>query len=99
MHCWPLAVFYNILDISSYSAYILFNIRLPAQGIDNSSHARFKFLCSLGEQLLKPNMFLRARYPNGLNLPTKKALKAFDVAVANQKIQRHDEAPQKQQCQ
>ena len=26
------------------------------QGIDNSSCAHFKFLCSLGEQLLKPNM-------------------------------------------
>ena len=87
------------MDISAYSAYVLFNIRLPAQGIDHSSHARFKFLCSLGEQLLKPNMFLRARYPNDLTLPTKKALKAFDVAVVSQKIQRHDEPPQKQQCQ
>ena len=78
-----LAVFYNILDISAYNAYFLFNIRPPAQGTDNSSRARFKLLCSLGEQLLKPNMFLRVRYPNGLNLPTKNALKAFGVAVAN----------------
>ena len=88
-------MFYNILDISAYSAYVLFNIRLPAQGIDHSSHARFKFLCSLGEQLLKPNMPLRARYSNGLNLPTKNALKVFGVAVASQKIQKRDEPPQK----
>ena len=67
-HRWSLAVFYNILDISAYNAYILFNIRPPAQGIDNSSRARFKFLCSLGEQLLKPDMLLRTRYPNGLVL-------------------------------
>ena len=58
-------------------------------------YARFKFLCSLGEQLLKPNMPLRARYPNGLNLQTKNALKVFGVAVASQKIQRRDEPPQK----
>ena len=75
-YCWPLAVFYN-MDISAYNAYILFNIRPPAQGFDNYSLARFKFLCSLGEQLLKPNMLLRARYPNGLNLPTKNALQVL----------------------
>ena len=98
-YLWPLAMFYNILDILAYNAYLLFKIRPPAQGIDNSSRARFNCLCSLGEQLLKPNMLLRARYPNGLNLPTKNALKVFGVAVANQKIQRRDEPPQKRRCQ
>ena len=44
---WP--VFYNILDITAYDACVLFNMRPPAPGIDNSSRARFKFLCSLGE--------------------------------------------------
>ena len=99
MYRWPLAVFYNILNISAYNAYVLLKTCPPAQGIDNSSRARFKFLYSLGEQLLKPNILLRARYPNGLNLPTKNALKVFGVAVANQKFQRHDEPPQKRQCQ
>ena len=98
-HHWPLAVFYNILDISAYNAYVLFNIRRPEQGIDNSSRAPFKFLCSLNEQLLKPKMIFRARYPNGLDLPTKNALKVYGVAVASQKIQRRDEPPQKQRCQ
>ena len=42
-------------------------------------------LCSLGEQLLKRNMLLRARYPNGLNLPTKNAIKVFGVAVASKR--------------
>ena len=46
---WPLAVFYNILDISADNDYVFFNIRPSAQGIDNSSRAHFKFLCSLGE--------------------------------------------------
>ena len=27
------------MDISAYNAYVLFNIRPPAQGVDNSSHA------------------------------------------------------------
>ena len=96
---WPLAVFYNILDISAYNTYVLFKIRPPAQGIDTYSRTRFKFFCSLGEQLLKPNMLLRVRCPNGLNLPIKNALKVFGVAVANQKIQRRDEPPQKRRCQ
>ena len=88
-------MFYNILDISAYNACVVFNRRPPTQGIDNSSRASFKFLCSLGEQLLKPNMPLGARYPDGLNLRTKNALKVFGVAVASQKIQRRDEPPQK----
>ena len=94
-HCWPLTVLYNILDISANNAYVLFNIRPLAQGIDNSSRARVKFLCSLGEQLLKPNMLLRACYPSGMNLPSKNALKKFGVAVASQKTQKRDEPPQK----
>ena len=98
-HRWSLAVFYNMLDISAYNVYVLFNIHPPAQGVDNSSRVRFKFLCSLGDQLLKPNMLLRACYPNGLNLPTKNALKVFGVAVVSQKIQRRDEPPPKWWCQ
>ena len=96
---WPLAVFYNIVDISAYNAYVLFSIRPPVPGIDHSSRARFKYLCPLGEQLLKPNMLLRALYLNGLNLPTKNVLEVFGVAVVSQKIQRRDEPPQKQRCQ
>ena len=44
-------------------------------------------------------MLLRARYPNGLNLPTKNAFQVFGAAVANQKIQRRDGPPQKRGCQ
>ena len=50
-HRWPLAVLYDMLDISAYTTYLLFKIRPPAQGIDNSSRARFKFLCSFGDLL------------------------------------------------
>ena len=78
-------MFYNILDTPAFNACVLFIIRPPVQGIDNSSGARFKFVCSFGEQLLKPNMLLRARYPNGLSLPTKNALKVFGVAVASKR--------------
>ena len=82
---------YRPTMLTFYSRYALLR-----KVLDNSSHARFKFLCSLGEQLLKPNMLLRACYPNGLNLPTKNALKVFGVVVLNQKIQKRDEPPQKQ---
>ena len=56
MFRWPSAVFYNILDILAYITCVLFNTRLSAQGIDSSSRVCFKFLCSFGEQLLKPNI-------------------------------------------
>ena len=44
-------------------------------------------------------MLLRAQHPNGLNLPTKNALKAFHINVATQKVDRVDEPPQKRRCQ
>ena len=84
------------MDISAYNAYVLIKKHPPARGIDNFSGAHFKFLCFLGEQLLKPNMLFRVGHPNGCNLLTKNV---FGVAVANQKIKRRDEPPQKQRCQ
>ena len=87
----PLTVFYNILDISANNAYILCQMRPPVAGKDGSSRARFKFLCVLGDELIKPNMQLRAQYPKGLNLPTTNAIRAFSIQITNQKIQRLDE--------
>ena len=55
----------------------------PVAGKDGSSCDCFKLLCTLGEELIKPNMQLRAQYPNGLNLPTRNAIKAFGVQITN----------------
>ena len=83
---WLLAVFYNILDLWAYNAFVLHKLRpsvLP--GINTTSRARFRFLCALGEQLIKPNMLNRAQYPNSLNAPTVQALEALSVAIGPQK--------------
>ena len=90
---WPLAVFYNILDISAYNAFVLYKIRPPLEGMDMSSCVRFKFLCFLGEKLIKPNMQLSAQYPNGLNLVSVNAMKTFNVPIAQKRQQRQDEPP------
>ena len=97
-YCWPLVVFYNILDISAYNAYVLYQMQPPGAGKDGSSRARFKFLCALGEELIKANMQLRARYLKDLNLPTTNTIKALSIHITNQKIQRLDEPPQKACC-
>ena len=54
-------------------------MRPPVADKNVSCRARFKFLCVFGEELIKPNMQLRVQYPNGLNLPTTNAIKAFDI--------------------
>ena len=97
-YCWPLVVFYNILDISAYNAYVLYQMQPPGAGKDGSSRARFKFLCTLGEELIKANMQLRARYLKDLNLPTTNTVKALSIHITNQKFQRLDEPPQKTCC-
>ena len=64
-----------------------------------TSCAQFRFLCALGEQLIKPNMLNRAQYPNGLNAPTVRALEALSVATGPQKqAQTLDGPPQKKRC-
>ena len=34
MKCWPVAVFYNILDTAAYNAYVLFKLRPPSTGFN-----------------------------------------------------------------
>ena len=79
---WLLAVFYNILDLLAYNAFVLYKLRPPVNMI---SRARFQFLCALGERMIKPNILNRAQYPNGLNAPTFRALEALSVAIGPQK--------------
>ena len=78
---------------------MLFKLRAPSQGKTDVFHARFKFLRLLGEQLLKPNILLRAQYPNGLNRSTKDAIKTVGVDLRSQRIQQSAEPPRKRRCQ
>ena len=50
---------------------MLIKLRLPAQGKNYAFRARIKFLCLFGEQLLKPNMLLRAQYPRKMDRKVK----------------------------
>ena len=87
-YCWSLALFYNSLNISTYNAYVLYQMRPLVADKDGSSRAYLKFLCAFSEEIIKPNMYLRAQHPNRLSLPTKNAIKAFSIQIINQKIQR-----------
>ena len=70
----------------------------PVADKDGSSCARFTFLCAFSEELVKTNMQF-AQYSNGLNLSMRNTSKAFGIQITNQKIQNHDEPPQKRCCQ
>ena len=97
---WQLAVFSNILDLSAYNAIVLYKLQPPVVlGINMTYRARFRFLCALGKQLIKPNMLNRAQYPNGLNAPTVRALEALSVAIGPQKQARAlNGPPQRKRC-
>ena len=70
------------ITLSVYNAFVLYKLRPPVvPGINITSRARFRFLCSLGEQLIKPNMLNSAQYPNGLNATTVRTLEAHSVAI------------------
>ena len=97
---WRLAVFYNILDLLAYNAFVLYKLWPPVvPGINMISHAWLGFLYALEEQLIKPNMLQRAQYTNDLNVPTIRALEALSVAIDPQNQARAlDGLPQKKHC-
>ena len=97
---WPLVVFYNILDLLAYNAFVLYKLPPSVEpGINLISRARFRFLCEVGKQVIKPNILKRAQYPNGLKAPTVRALEVLSVAIAPQKQARALDGPsQKKLC-
>ena len=82
--CWPQAVFYNILDIAAYNAFVLFKLRPPAQSSNFKKRARYKFLSMLGVALIKPNIIDRSQLTVGLHATTTQAIQAFGVETQPQ---------------
>ena len=82
---WLCSVFYNILALLTYNAFVLYKLQPPVVlGLSMTSRARFQLLCALDEQLIKPNKLNRTHYPNRLNVPTVRALEALDRKVRQQ---------------
>ena len=85
---WPLAVFYNILDIAAYNSYVLFKLLPSSTGFNLNHRARYKFLKMLGETMIKPSMVTRSKLATDLNLSTTMAFQAFNLEVKPQGNQR-----------
>ena len=85
---WPMAVFYNILDIAAYNSYVLFKLLPPSAGFNLNHRARYKFLKVLGETMIKPSMVTRSQLATDLNLSTTMAFQAFNLEVKPQGNQR-----------
>ncbi|XP_076607948.1 uncharacterized protein LOC143333663 [Chaetodon auriga] len=61
-HRWPLAMFYNMLDVSAYNAFVLWT-RVDPQWKGGAPHKRRLFLEELGKALVSPLMQERQRLP------------------------------------
>ncbi|XP_070836495.1 large ribosomal subunit protein uL3 isoform X1 [Chaetodon trifascialis] len=61
-HRWPLAVFYNMLDVSAYNAFVLWT-HVDPQWNGGASHKRRLFLEELGKAMVNPLMQERQRLP------------------------------------
>ena len=51
--CWPLTVFYNMLDVSAYNSFVLWREMAPSWN-QGKSHRRRLFLEELGRELVTP---------------------------------------------
>ena len=66
---WCMVVFYIIVDIVLYNAYVLYQIQPAQAGKKNFRRERFKFLLKI--ELEKPLMLQRAEDPIALQQKTK----------------------------
>ena len=97
-----MAVFYNIVDIGSYNAYVLYQIRLHQAAKKSIHRERFKILLEMGEKLIKPLMLQRAERSIGFQQKTETEMQCFDVdiTVAQTAVRRQprDESTKKKRC-
>ncbi|KRZ08871.1 PiggyBac transposable element-derived protein 4 [Trichinella zimbabwensis] len=59
---WPLVIFYNIIDVSAYNAYVLWTEKHPTWNAGRL-HKRRLFLEELGKALVQPEMMRRKTLP------------------------------------
>lgn len=71
---WPVAFFYNMLDISAMASYVIYNYLRP----NDKTDARRKFLHLLCEQLVTPQAEKRSSIPRvAAQFATKHAIQGF----------------------
>ncbi|XP_053171655.1 piggyBac transposable element-derived protein 4-like [Scomber japonicus] len=71
---WPLVVFHNLIDVSSYNAFVIWR-ELNPSWLSGKRNKRRVFLERLGKQLVAPLIRRRARFP--------RTVAAADVVRAN----------------
>ncbi|KRZ81405.1 PiggyBac transposable element-derived protein 4, partial [Trichinella sp. T8] len=59
---WPLVIFYNIIDVYAYNAYVLWTEKHPAWNVGRL-HKRRLFVEELGKTLVQPEMMMRKTLP------------------------------------
>ncbi|KRY44280.1 PiggyBac transposable element-derived protein 4 [Trichinella britovi] len=59
---WPLVIFYNIIDVSAYNAYVLWTEKHPTWNA-RRLHKRRLFVEELGKPLVQPEMMRRKTLP------------------------------------
>lgn len=79
---WPLAMFFNMIDIAGLAAYIIHDEMAPKkQQIDK----RRSFIVDLCAQLVRPQMEQRATNPNIIRIGhIQQALKTYGIVSINQ---------------
>ena len=72
---WPLACFYNLLNLTCINAFVIFMNSFPNWNRSKLNRRRL-FLLELGMSLVKPTITMRARCSVGIQRPIQEAIKA-----------------------
>lgn len=64
---WPMALFENMLDVSSFNAFVLFTEMNPTWKIKQKKYRRRLFLLEIGDALVLPHIEVRKQLPRTEN--------------------------------
>ncbi|KAK3724263.1 hypothetical protein RRG08_043263 [Elysia crispata] len=67
---WPLAMFYNIIDLSTIAAKVIWQAKLPTNELSHGDNRQL-FIIAVARELILPHVQRRASIPT-LNLPIKR---------------------------
>nr|XP_055053772.1 piggyBac transposable element-derived protein 4-like [Misgurnus anguillicaudatus] len=91
---WPLVVFYNILDVSAYNAFILWREINPNWN-EGKLYKRRLFLDELGKALIKPNIQRRSCPPRAPAAAALAASVTADESGPSEEVNTGDEKKRK----
>lgn len=74
---WPMTLFFNIIDVASIAAFVVWICNNPAWHSEAPRRRRRLFMVDLGHELVRPHILMRVQDQRKMRRPARAALKSL----------------------